>query len=212
MDPRRKMPPTPLLETQRLTLRPLAVQDAPAIQRRFPQWEIVRYLDAKVPWPYPADGAMRYVANCLGSMARGARSHWAIVPRRGPQEAIGLIGLKPDDGVCHSQCGFWIDPEFQGRGLMMEALDRVTRYAFDDLEWPHLWSTNVQENHPSRRIKERQGARLVDLVIGRHVGGETTHMVWLLTRESWTCAEQGSRRKGRPARSRPPRAAAEAFS
>jgi len=185
MHPYRKMPPTPVLETQRLTLRPLSAQDVPAIQRRFPQWEIVRYLDAKVPWPYPADGAARYVANCLGSMARGDRSHWAIVPRRGPQEAIGLIGLKPDDGVCFSQCGFWIDPEFQGRGLMMEALGSVTRYAFDSLDWPHLWSTNAQDNHASRRIKERLGARLVDLVIGRHVGGETTHMVWLLAREDW---------------------------
>lgn len=195
MHPYRKMPPTPVLETQRLTLRPLGVQDVPAIQRRFPQWEIVRYLDAKVPWPYPADGAARYVANCLGNMARGDRSHWAIVPRRGPQEAIGLIGLKPDDGACFSQCGFWIDPEFQGRGLMMEALDSVTRYAFDDLEWPHLWSTNAQENHPSRRIKERQGARLVDLVIGRHVGGETTHMVWLLAREDWQAVRPTPKRR-----------------
>lgn len=207
----RKMPPTPVLQTQRLTLRPLSAQDVPAIQRRFPQWEVVRYLDAKVPWPYPADGAARYVANRLNSMARGDRSHWAIVPRRGPQEAIGLIGLKPDDGVCSSQCGFWIDLEFQRRGLMMEALDSVTGYAFDDLEWPHLWSTNAQENHPSRRIKERQGARLVDLVIGRHVGGETTHMVWLLTRESWTCSEQRSRKKGRHAQGRVPKAIAEAF-
>jgi RimJ/RimL family protein N-acetyltransferase len=189
------MPPTPVLATQRLALRPLSAQDVPAIQRRFPRWEIVRYLDAKVPWPYPADGAARYVANCLASMARGDRSHWAIVPRRGPQEAIGLIGLKPDDGVCFSQCGFWIDPEFQGRGLMREALDKVTHYAFDDLDWPHLWSTNAQENHPSRRIKEQQGARLVDLVIGRHVGGETTHMVWLLTRESWAGTGQRVRRK-----------------
>lgn len=211
MHPDRKMPPTPVLETQRLTLRPLSPRDVPSIQRRFPQWEIVRYLDAKVPWPYPADGAARYVATCLGSMARGDRSHWAIVPRRGPDEAIGLIGLKPDDGACLSQCGFWIDPEFQGRGLMIEALDRVTRYAFDDLGWPHLWSTNAQENQASRRIKERQGARLVDLVIGRHVGGETTHMVWLLSRESWTCSEQQTGRKARPARARAPKATAEAF-
>jgi ribosomal-protein-alanine N-acetyltransferase len=40
------LPDTPLLETRRLTLRPLSQQDVPAIQRRFPRWEVVRYLAA----------------------------------------------------------------------------------------------------------------------------------------------------------------------
>jgi len=40
---------TPVLETQRLLLRPLRQEDVPAIQRRFPRWEVVRYLAAHVP-------------------------------------------------------------------------------------------------------------------------------------------------------------------
>ncbi len=47
MPPSRLMPPTPVLETPRLVLRPLRSKDAPVIQRRFPQWEVVRWLDAK---------------------------------------------------------------------------------------------------------------------------------------------------------------------
>ena len=39
----------PALETPRLILRPLELTDADEIQRLFPQWEIVRYLDAIVP-------------------------------------------------------------------------------------------------------------------------------------------------------------------
>jgi ribosomal-protein-alanine N-acetyltransferase len=69
---------------------------------------------------------------------------------------------------------------------MTEAAERVTEYAFCDLGWPHLWLTNAQDNHPSRRLKERQGARLVDLMIGDHVGGKGPRMVWLLTQEDWT--------------------------
>jgi [ribosomal protein S5]-alanine N-acetyltransferase len=65
------MPPTPVLETRRLTLRPLRQEDVPAIQRRFPRWEVVRYLAAHVPWPYPDDGAASHVAHSLGQMARG---------------------------------------------------------------------------------------------------------------------------------------------
>ncbi len=56
------LPATLLLETRRLMLRPLSRQDVPAIQRRFPKWEVVRYLAARVPWPYPSDGAATHVA------------------------------------------------------------------------------------------------------------------------------------------------------
>ena len=48
------MPTLPTLSTPRLTLRPLQLEDAPAIQALFPQWEIVRHLASRVPWPYPA--------------------------------------------------------------------------------------------------------------------------------------------------------------
>jgi len=179
------MPPTPVLQTPRLVLRPVRSKDAPVIQRRFPKWEIVRWLDAKIPWPYPSDGAAAYVAACLEDMARGEKFHWAIIPKSGPADLIGIIDLWPDDGISRSQRGFWLDPEFQGKGLMTEAAERVTEYALCELGWPHLWLTNAQDNHPSRRIKERQGARLVDLMIGEHVGGRGPRMVWLLSREDW---------------------------
>jgi RimJ/RimL family protein N-acetyltransferase len=179
------MPPTPVLQTPRLVLRPVRSKDAPVIQRRFPHWEVVRWLDAKIPWPYPVDGAATFVAACLEQMARGDKSHWAIIPRSGPADLIGIIDLWPDDGVTRDQRGFWLDPEFHGKGLMTEAAERVTRYAFCELGWPHLWLSNAQDNHPSRRIKEKQGARLVDLMIGEHVGGRGPKMVWLLTQEDW---------------------------
>ena len=52
---------TPVLETDRLFLRPLELGDADQIQEIFPQWEVVRYLSAEIPWPYPMDGGSRGV-------------------------------------------------------------------------------------------------------------------------------------------------------
>jgi RimJ/RimL family protein N-acetyltransferase len=179
------MPPTPVLHTPRLVLRPLRSKDAPVIQKRFAQWEVVRWLDAKVPWPYPADGASTFVGRCLEEMAQGGKSHWAIVPKKGPADLIGVVSLWPDDGATHDQRGFWLDPAFHGQGLMTEAADRVTDYAFEKLGWPWLWLSNAQDNHASRRIKEKQGAKLVDMKIGRFVSGEASRMVWLLEREDW---------------------------
>ena len=185
------LPPTPVLETRRLVLRPLTQENAPVIQRRFPRWEVVRYLSAHIPWPYPADDAANHVAQCLDQMARGEKCFWVINLKDGPEELIGRIDLWPDDGKSRDMRGFWLDPEFQGRGLMTEAADRVTEYAFGDLGWPHLWLSNADANRASGRIKEKQGARLVDREPARYVSGEGMRMVWLLKREDWLARHSG---------------------
>jgi [ribosomal protein S5]-alanine N-acetyltransferase len=177
------LPPTPTLETPRLVLRPLCPEDAPAIQRRFPRWDVVRWLAAVVPWPYPQDGAVAYIRRSLEQRARGERFLWAITVK-GDAEAIGGIDLWPDDGS-REQRGFWLDPEFHGRGLMTEAAERVTEYAFLDLGWAHLWLTNAADNAASRRIKEKQGAKLVAREPARFVAGDGIREIWLLSRDEW---------------------------
>ncbi len=185
------LPPTPVLETERLTLRPLHHADVPVIQRRFPQWQVVRHLAARVPWPYPPEGAASHVAECLEQMARREKCYWAIILKGGPDELIGRIDLWPDDGVSRDQRGFWLDPEFQGRGLMTEAAERVTEFAFVELGWPHLWLSNAEANGASGRIKEKQGAQLIDRMPFHFVCGEGMRMVWLLRREDWLARRSG---------------------
>ena len=53
----------PTLTTERLLLKPLVAADAVQIQQCYPRWEIVRYMVASVPWPYPENGAENYVNN-----------------------------------------------------------------------------------------------------------------------------------------------------
>ena len=144
-----------------------------------------RHLNPRVPWPYPDDGAIRFIEICQGEMARGEKHHWSIRLKGGLDEPIGCINLWPDDGESRDMRGFWLDPAFQRRGLMTEAADRVTDYAFRDLDWPHLWISNDARNHPSARVKERQGARLVGFEPFRSVSGEGRRMVWLIEREAY---------------------------
>jgi RimJ/RimL family protein N-acetyltransferase len=179
------MPPTPTLETERLWLRPLVLSDASAIQRRFARWEIVQFLGAQVPWPYPADGAANFVSISLQLMDCGKKSKWSLWLKDGPAELIGMIELWPPDPVTRDSRGFWLDPEFQGRGLITEAADRVVDYAFSELGWPFLWLGNAKANQASARVKQRQGATLVDEVPFRFVSGEAPRQVWLLKAEDW---------------------------
>jgi ribosomal-protein-alanine N-acetyltransferase len=187
------LPPTPVLETPRLILRPIRASDAVVIQRRFPQWEIVRFLTAHVPWPYPPHGAAEHVAHTLGAMERGEKLHWAITLKDGDDELIGRIDLWPETGG-RDQRGFWLDPEFWGRGLMTEAADRVTEYAFTELDWPSLYLGNAEANVGSHRVKEKQGARIIDRGPANYVSGAATRVVWLLEGEAWL-ARRGSNPK-----------------
>jgi hypothetical protein len=124
----------PTLETSRLWLKPLELADAPQIQAIFPQWEIVKHLNAKVPWPYPPDGALIFVRDIsLPAMEQGEEWLWTLRLKSAPENLIGLISLEKSE---HENRGFWIDPKWQRQGLMSEASEVVTDYWFEVLGFP----------------------------------------------------------------------------
>jgi ribosomal-protein-alanine N-acetyltransferase len=173
----------PQLETRRLILTPVALSDAPAVQARFASWDIVRYLASTVPWPYPTDGALTYLRDlALPAMADGRQFHWAMRPKTLPHELIGMISLmlQPDDNR-----GFWLDPAWQGQGLMTEACDVVTTFWFEVLHQDVLRVPKAVANTRSRAISERSGMRVVwrgerDYVSGRHEAE-----LWEITAAQW---------------------------
>lgn len=185
MDDRKPLPPTPVLETARLILRPLAERDIPAIQRIFPQWELVKHLGPAVPWPYPDDGAATNMAMCLDQRAKGEKFFWAITLKGGDDTLRGRIDLWPFDGERKDMRGFWLDPELWGHGLMTEAAKAVTGYAFEVLEWPFLYLSNAADNAGSHRVKEKQGAVEIERSPFGYVSGPGEKVTWLLTREAW---------------------------
>ena len=169
-----RMPETPRLETRRLILRPVVESDIDANRRRFPQWDVVKYLSDSVPWPVPDSEFEVAMADTLAKMARRERCTWAITLKGGDDDQIGRLDLWADDGVSRDQRGFWLDPAFWGQGLMTEAADRVTDFALVELGWPHLWLNNAEANIASHRVKEKQGATIIDRTPRGYVSGPGT--------------------------------------
>lgn len=175
--------PTPTLRTARLLLTPVQLADAPTIQRLFPHWEVVRYLDRRVPWPYPADGALVFVRDVvLPAMARGEQWHWMIRLADEPESAIGSISLLDQPG---NHRGFWLAPAWQGRGYMSEACEAVNRFWFVTLGRPLMQVPKAIANEGSRRISEREGMRRLGRDQGHFVSGVLPRETWELTREAW---------------------------
>jgi RimJ/RimL family protein N-acetyltransferase len=174
---------TPPLETPRLLLRPLDLADAKQIQILFPHWEIVRYLAAQVPWPYPADGALRFIRDiALPAVERGEAWHWTLRLKSTPNQIIGSIDLRKKE---NDNRGFWLGLPWQGQGLMIEACEAVTDFWFNTLNFPILRAPKAVGNTASRRISEKQGMRLVATEDRDYVSGRFPSEIWEITAEEW---------------------------
>jgi len=169
--------------TERLILRPLELADADQIQALFPHWEIVRFMNNRVPWPYPADGAEAFIREvALPQLERGEAWHWTLRLRTAPEELIGVISLASGR---ETNRGFWLASGWQGKGLMGEAAAWVTDYWFERLGFQVLRVSKAVENTASRRISEKQGMRVIAMEDREYVSGRLASEIWEITAEEW---------------------------
>jgi RimJ/RimL family protein N-acetyltransferase len=148
-------PATPtVLTTERLTLRPFTLADAPAIQALCGNWDVARMLSV-VPHPYPDGLAAEWIAGQATRRERGEDYAFAIEYE---DRLIGAVSLEKR-GDAH-ELGYWIGQDWWGRGLTSEAAARLVRYAFEALGLRRLTSGYFDENPGSGRVLEKCGFRV----------------------------------------------------
>ena len=161
----------PILTTRRLTLRPVAASDAPAIVRAMSNWEVVQWLSAP-PFPYSLADAACFISDIVPQTTT-----WAIDAGEG---LIGVIGVKPD-------LGYWLDTEFHGQHVMSEASAAVTDWYFSQTA-DDLISGHFAGNAASRNVLEKLG--FVDTQLTRVTQESTQSEVsvqrMVLTHARWT--------------------------
>ena len=174
----------PTLQTGRLSLRPLQLEDAEGAQSLFPHWEVVKFLNTQIPWPYPADGALTYFRDvALPAMERGTQWHWTLRLREAPEELIGAINLTSKE--THATRGFWLGLPWHGRGLMTEAASAVNDYCFDVAGFDVLRIPKAVANTTSRRVSEKTGMRVIATEERDYVSGRLLTEIWEITADEW---------------------------
>jgi RimJ/RimL family protein N-acetyltransferase len=176
---------TPRLETDRLILRPITLTDAPAIQKHFAHWEIIKNLSTDVPWPYPDDGAETFIREVLlPRMEKKWNYVWAITLKSTTEEVVGIVdfGLEKCEG---GDRGFWIAQEHQGKGFMTEAITATNDFLFFNQGIERFIVGNASENEASRRVKEKTGAKYLRTINLPHHNGKNETQLWEITKENW---------------------------
>jgi [ribosomal protein S5]-alanine N-acetyltransferase len=174
----------PTLLTERLALRAVTEADMDAYQRHFVDYEVIRHLSARVPWPYPEAGIADFIRGEILPEQGRDRWVWGLHVRQNDSGLIGVVDLWRQGSPEHR--GFWLGRPFWGRGYMTEAVISVTDFAFDELGFDHLILSNAVGNRRSHDIKARTGARLVGVTPQKFVDPAYTHTeIWRLTKAEW---------------------------
>ena len=140
-----------ILTTQRLTLRPMAQSDAPALFAILSDPEAMRF------WHCPPIARLAVVDEMVREqIAAGPLCRYWTVWRAG--DAIGscdLSFISPEDG--EAQAGFLFRRDQWGQGFAGEAMAAVTAHAFGPLGLSLLVAKTRVENIRARRLLERLG-------------------------------------------------------
>jgi ribosomal-protein-alanine N-acetyltransferase len=147
----------PTITTERLVLRPLAVTDAPDIQRLLASREIALNT-LSIPHPYPEGGAEEWIARQTGKLEKDEGVVFAIT-RREDGALMGDVGLMIDFANERAEIGYWIGVPFWGSGYGTEAARAVIAHGFQTLGLNRIFGSIFTRNAASGRVLEKAGMK-----------------------------------------------------
>jgi len=143
------------LETPRLFLRWPKASDAKAIVDLAGDKRVAE-MTARIPHPYPADGATKFIIGARSMNAEGQQLLLAICARSAPDKLIGMIGVERRKGDA-PELGYWLGVPYWGQGFMTEATQALIDALFLYTEEKEVLASIRVTNAASRKVLEHCG-------------------------------------------------------
>jgi len=120
-----------IIETERLTLRPIALEDAPVLQELLNDPAITEQLPS-VPHPLPPNGAEEWI--------RGAKNDVTFACVQREEQALGgVVALHLEPGN-RAQLGGWCGEPWRHNGYAVEAMKAAVRYGYEELGLERIYA------------------------------------------------------------------------
>ena len=145
----------PVLETERLILRPFDVADAGDVQRLAGEWEIAD-TTLNIPHPYEDGMAEEWIATHKPRFEEGKLCNFAVT-LRDSGNLIGAIGLVITRRFDHAELGYWIGKPYWSKGFCTEAGRAVIAYGFTHLGLHRIHASYLARNPASGRVMRNLG-------------------------------------------------------
>lgn len=172
---------TIILETPRLLLRHLTMDDLDNLFALYRDPEIRRYFPEGVLTPEETKEELEW--HMHGHPRHPELGLWATV-LKDTGKFIGRCGLLPweIDGALEIEIAYLIDKSYWGQGLATEAARGILEYGFENLKFNRLICLIDPDNRASQRVAEKIGMKLERKVDGI-AGDDFPTLIYSITRK-----------------------------
>jgi len=144
----------PVLETERLLLKPRTETDLDFIAALNADPQVMRHIAAIGD---PAMGREGVAARSFLHVERGL-GYWTVFARTDESGPLGYVGLIPDgDDPEQAQVSYRFATRHWGQGFAREAVSRLLRHAFETLDLPETLIVTHPQNVASLQLAARLG-------------------------------------------------------
>ena len=140
-------------EQVEVTIRPLRLSDAAAVQRYASDERVAH--TTTIPRPYPENGGETFVRKSVRAHRNREAFFFAIVA---DGDMVGVVELGAVDYEKRSaRCDYGIASSHWGRGITTRAVALALHYAFSELGMEMVHSACLKCNPASARVLEKNG-------------------------------------------------------
>ncbi|MFH6967422.1 GNAT family N-acetyltransferase [Flavobacterium sp. FlaQc-28] len=147
--------PFPIIKTERLVLRRLTNDDVNEVFEIRSNPETMKYIPR--PLAKSNEDALELIAQIEDKIVTNTGINWAITLNNDPK-LLGIIGFyRTQHENYRSEIGYILHPEFHGRGIVSEAVNRLVQFGFEDLKLHSIEAVIDPENTASERVLQKCG-------------------------------------------------------
>lgn len=149
------MPVQPTLQSTRLLLRPLCLQDAPVVQALAGATAIAD-TTLRIPHPYPDGAAESWINTLTPEWESGGGVTFAITDRE-MECLVGVVGLTISPSAATAELGYWIGLQYWNRGYASEAAQTLVDWGMETLQLNRIVARHFIRNPASGRVLQKLG-------------------------------------------------------
>lgn len=149
-------------ETERLLIRPISTEDSDIIFELYNMPSFIKYIGNRhINSLSDAENYIR--AKFLPQLEKSGFGNYLVVLKEDNRK-IGAVGIFEREGLDVADIGFSVLKEFEGKGYMFEAAEKVMSIGMNEFGLTKISAITTRDNFSSQKLIGKLGLRFIKMV------------------------------------------------